>query len=169
MASYLMNTTNSAAAATLGEPPPVRWLMGLLDLAPRYGKFVAIRLDELGWARAMSNVWCKPLYEKMRGASRYVIPIAGFRGSHAIQQISSVMGLWLEGAAEQWGVAPTANWYVDARFVMPGVYGVPKGPEAMPPSLYRAMILNGAMTGGVCVCIRAQPGFMAGRRAQYVG
>ena len=131
----------------LDMPAPARWLIGLLDLAPRYGRFVVIRLDGLGWPRAMANAWCRPLYEKMREQRQYVVPIAGYRGPHCVTAITSLMGLWLEDAVGQWGVAATSDWYVDARFARPGVFGPPPGPEAMPPQMYRAMLLNGAMTG----------------------
>ena len=131
----------------LGLPPTVRWMIGLLDLMPRYGRFVALRLEGLEWPRLMSNAWCDPLYRKLCERRAYVVALSVQRGAQVITSNSAVMGLWLEGGADQWGIAATSKWYVDARFIEPGVFGVPEGPETMPPWTYRAMIVNGAMTG----------------------
>lgn len=130
-----------------GLPPNVAWLRALIGQAPRYGRFVAVSLDGVNWGRLMANRWCEPVYRAMREHAGYVIPIAGGRGTHTVQATSCAMGLWLEKSAAHWGIAPTSEWYVDAHFVQPGVFGVPQGPEAMPPRLYRAMLMNGAMTG----------------------
>ena len=137
----------------LGTPPAVLWLMEAIDLAARYGRFMSIELSHLQWPRVMSNTWCKPLYEKLRQCRAYVVPTATYRGAHTIPGTSALLGLWLEGAAAQWGVAPNSHWYRDAHFLEPGVFGVPPRPSdnvpygRMPPYLYRAMILNGAMMG----------------------
>ena len=134
----------------LGLPPNVRWLSGATDLAARYGRFIAIRLDGIGWLRLMANAWCRPLLERFRACSAYVVPLAGHGGGDTIAQQSALMGLWMEGAVAQWGVAPSSSWYVMAGYVEPGVFGVTATGPGMPPPLYRAMILNGAL-GGACV------------------
>ena len=131
----------------LGAPPVVRWLAEAIDLAARYGRFAAIELDQIRWPRVMSNVWCGPLYEKMRACRGYVVPIASCRGAHTVPQTAALLGLWLEGAVDQWGVAPHSAWYSDARFIEPGLFGTSDSPSPMPSPLYRAMILNGAMAG----------------------
>ena len=131
----------------VGVPPVVRWLVQAIDLAARYGRFMSIELGRLRWPRIMSNTWCKPLYEKFRECSDYVVPTSVYRDAHTIPQTACLLGLWLEGAAAQWGVGPQSHWYADAHFIEPGVFGVSKQPVKMPPALYRAMILNGAMTG----------------------
>jgi len=131
----------------LGAPPLVGWLTGAMDLAARYGRFMSLELDRIRWPRAMANTWCRPLYEKLRECEGYVLPIAACRGAHVVPQMSALLGLWLEGAAGQWGVGPQSTWYCDAHFVEPGMFGISETPAKMPPSLYRAMILNGAMIG----------------------
>ncbi|MBN2310237.1 MAG: hypothetical protein JXR94_14780 [Candidatus Hydrogenedentes bacterium] len=128
-------------------PAVVEWLVGAIDVAARYGRFIAIELDEIRWPRAMANVSAKPLYDKLVECRGYVVPVAAFRGPHTIAQQSAAMGLWLEGAAAQWGVAPTSEWYRQAGFLEPGVFGRGGAPGAMPSDLYSAMILCGAMTG----------------------
>jgi len=132
---------------SLGSPPVVRWLVGAIDLAARYGRFMSIELGEVRWPRVMSNTWCRPLYEKFRECRAYVVPTCICRGPHVIPQIASLMGLRLEGAVAQWGVSAQSHWYTDAHFIQPGVFGVAGQPGTMPSSLYRAMILTGAMTG----------------------
>ena len=130
-----------------GTPPVVRWLVDAIDLAARYGRFMAIELDRIRWPRVMSNTWCAPLRDKMRACAAYTVPIGRCRGSHTVPQMSALLGAWIDGMTAQWGVGPDSRWYADALFLAPGVFGVSDAPVKMPPALYRAMILNGAMTG----------------------
>lgn len=130
-----------------GTPPVVRWLVDAIDLSARYGRFIAIELDRIRWPRVMSNTWCGPLREKMRACAAYVLPIVRCRGPHTIPQTSALLGAWLDGMTAQWGVGPDSRWYGDALFSAPGVFGVSEPPAKMPSALYRAMILNGSMTG----------------------
>lgn len=132
---------------TLGPPPVVQWLMEGIDLSARYGRFFSIALDEVRWLRLMANESTQPLYQRMRECAPYLVPIAACRGAHTVPQMAALMGLWLENATGQWGVGPDSRWYQDARFIAPGVFGVADPPAKMPPALYRAMILDGAMTG----------------------
>jgi hypothetical protein len=128
--------------------PKVAWLTGAIDVAARYGRFISIHLEGLHWTRVMANDWCKPLYDKIAACADYVIPVAVYRNGHTIAGVSSALGLWTEGAVKRWGVEAQSKWYADAGFVEPGVFGVAEGQPVAPPSaLYRAMILNGAMTG----------------------
>ncbi len=131
----------------MGMPPAVRWLIGTLDVAARYGRFLSLELDRIRWPRVMSNAWCRPLMQKFRECHGYLVPVASCRGPHVVTQMSALMGLWIEGTAAQWGVGPQSNWYSDAHFIEPGVYGLSEEPAKMPSSLYRAMIFDGAMAG----------------------
>lgn len=142
------NVYDPLDASEAMEPPRlVRWLVSVIDTAARYGRFVWLPLDEIGWPRVMANVSCRALYNKMAECRGYVVPGAAYRGPHTIPQTAALMGLWLEGAVDMWGVAPDSNWYADARFDGLSRFGGPGGPEKMPSALYRAMILNGVMTG----------------------
>jgi hypothetical protein len=136
-----------AGGDPIGAPAVVQWLVGAIDVAARYGRFMAVELDGIRWPRIMSNVSCTALYDKMRECRDYVLPIVQYRGAHSVPQTSALLGLWLEGAVQHWGVGPNSGWYADSRFLSPGVYGVADSLPPMPPALYRAMILNGAMAG----------------------
>jgi len=131
----------------LGAPPNVRWLAGATNLAARYGRFIAIRLDGPGWLHLMANTQCRPLLDTFRQCSAYVVPLVGHGRGSTVAQQGALMGLWLEGAVAQWGVAPTSDWYAAAGLVEPGRFGVSTDGPGMPPSLYRAMVLNGALGG----------------------
>lgn len=131
----------------LGIPANVRWLVDAIEIAARYGRFIAMEFGEVSWPRIMANAWCKPLYDKIRACAAYTVPINARRGPHDITNSTALMGLWLEDSTAQWGVAATSWWYSDAHFLEPGVFGLSDTPGKMPPSLYRAMILDGAMTG----------------------
>ncbi len=128
-------------------PLLVEWLIEVIDTAASYGRFVYIPLDELQWVRVMSNTACLPLYEKFLECKDYVIPACLVRGDHVLSNQSAVMGLWLEGAVSNWGMAADARWYSDNNYISPGQFGDSGGTSSAPHTLYRAMILNGAMTG----------------------
>jgi len=128
-------------------PVVITWLESIIETAARYGRFVYIPMNEVQWARVMSNRACEPLYRKIVACRDYVIPAVLTRGDHVISNQSAVLGLWLEGAVGHWGMAADARWYTDNHYVRPGEFGYSEGDGATPPSLYRAMILSGAMTG----------------------
>ncbi len=80
----------------LGAPPVVRWLIGTLDLAARYGRFLSLELDRIRWPRVMSNTWCRPLIQKFRECHGYLVPVSSCRGPHTVPQMSALLGLWIE-------------------------------------------------------------------------
>ncbi len=123
------------------------WIAEVIDVAARYGRFVHMPLAEVAWPRIMSNVSCAPLCAKLRERADYVVPSCLHRGHHNIARMSALLGLWLEEAVTAWGVAPDSRWYTDAWFVKPGVSGQPDDATGVPSTLYRAMLLNGAMCG----------------------
>ncbi len=131
----------------LSVPHKVQWLIGAIDAAARYGRLMLLELDGLQWPRLISNASCQALHDKLMTAGAYVVPVARYRGRHDIPRISTVFGLWLEGAVNQWGVGPTSAWYADAHLLKPGVFGYGATNAAMPSGLYRSMMLNGVMTG----------------------
>jgi hypothetical protein len=133
-----------------GEPgmsPEVRWLIGAIDIAARYGRFAYLSFEGMKWPRIMANVASAPLYEKIRECRDYVIPACLHRGPHTIAGTSALMGLWIEDAVAQWGIAADSRWYSDAWFAGPDRFGASSTGSPVPSTLYRAMILNGAMTG----------------------
>jgi hypothetical protein len=142
------------ASGALGPSAQTRWIIDCLDTLARYGRFLWMPAQELAWARIMANVQEKPLYDAFVRYAGYVAPGAAVRGQHVLPQISTLLGLWLEGGAAQWGVAPDSRWYDDARFNGTGQFGgtgqlgsSSSTGARMPSALYRAMILNGAMAG----------------------
>ena len=150
-----------------GLPPQVRWLIGAIDVAGRYGRLIAIELGELHWPRVMANAWCKPLYDAIARHPAHVIAINDQRGPHNVARTSALMGLWLEGAVDQWGLACDSVWYREARFVEPGVFGLSEEDALMPPPLYRAMMLNGAMAGAAVYRFENVEDLWFGSRRHY--
>ncbi|MFP4500167.1 MAG: glycoside hydrolase family 98 domain-containing protein [Candidatus Hydrogenedentota bacterium] len=137
----------AAANPALGMPPVHRWLAESGETLARYGCFLWMPLDELGWPRLMANTQCARLYKRLRALKGYLLPGVACRGDHVQPQVAAAMGLWLTQEAAHWGIAPDARWYADARFDGPGRFGGTAGAAAMPSGLYSAMILTGAMTG----------------------
>lgn len=128
-------------------PAELRWLIGAIDIAARYGRFAYLSFDGLKWPRIMANVACAPLYNKIRECRNYVIPASLHRGPHTVGNTSALIGLWLEDAVAQWGIAADSRWYSDAWFAGVNQFGAASTGTSAPGTLYRAMILNGAMTG----------------------
>jgi hypothetical protein len=131
----------------LGEPPEVRWLISFIEEVAKVRRFAAIALDELHWPRIMSNAWCAPLYDTIKKHRSRVLPINLQRGHHNIARMSALMGLWLEGAAEDWGVSLSSDWAREAGFLRIGILGRADERRFSPAYLCKAMVLAGAMTG----------------------
>jgi hypothetical protein len=133
-----------------GLDPGHAVLIEWTERAARYGRFLHIALGGMQWPRMMAAPAAKPVYDKFMASKGYVIPSVWTRGEHVLPQQAALMGLWLEGATQHWGVAADARWYQDAQFLAPGLYGLQDPPPPAPAELYRLMLLNGAM-GGACV------------------
>lgn len=150
---YRFDSYDPRAVASPQYPEPeIAWMTGAVAMAARYGRFLMLQGDGLALPRLMANVTTRPLFDALRANAAYAAPVAGMADGHCIAALSAGMGLWIEGAAAQWGVAATSRWYANAGFIEPGVFGPPGGPWKMPPALYRAMVLNGVMTGATVYC-----------------
>ena len=147
-----------------GIPVEAQWLSDVIETAASYGRFVAVALDELHWLRIMSNPVYQPPFDTIREPKPHVIPLNRHRAPHNIARTSSLLGSWLEDRVDQWGVALTSAWYGDARFITPGVFGASQSEARMPPGLYRAMVLNGAMTGAQVYALDEPADLWAGPR-----
>lgn len=150
----------------MGTPPQVAWLAGVIDLAAQYSRRAIIELDGLAWIDLMANARNRQVLDKMREFPAAVVPMNGQHGPHSVVASSAALGLWLEGAAAQWGLASDSGWYADAAFVEPGLFG-PRPGAVMPPAFYRAMLLNGAMTGATVYRFPIADDLWAGAQKQY--
>ena len=56
-------------------PAVIAWLTEVIETAARYGRFVYLPMNEVQWARLMSNTACEPLYRKI-AAQRLCHPCA---------------------------------------------------------------------------------------------
>lgn len=122
------------------------WLLTALDTAAKYGRFMQLPLAGLDAARFMAHPAYATLRMKMKELAPYLLPSSVQRGEHITQGNAGCMGLWLSGHAGAWGIAADPAWYSDLRYTGPGQFG--KSPTTKPPaSLYRAMVLSGAMAG----------------------
>jgi hypothetical protein len=155
-----------AAGDSLDAPPQAAWLASVIELAAQYGRRVILELDGLDWVRLMANTRNRRVYDAMRAHPAVVVPMNSQRGPHSVAATSAVMGLWLEGAAAQWGLACDSSWYADSGFIEPGKFG-PTPDAAMPPALYRAMLLNGAMAGATVYRFPRAADLWPGLRKQY--
>jgi len=147
VAGVPFNVYDPLYADEKGVPYAARWLTDIVDAAARYGRFVYIPLGEVQWARMMARPDCTALRAKMIECKDYVIPACLYRDAHTVANQSALMGMWLEDMVSQWGLAADARWYLDAGFVEPGIFGKSTDAAKIPSGIYRAMVLNGAMTG----------------------
>jgi len=154
-------------AEELSVPEIARWTADAIGLAASYGRMVHLPVAGLGWARMMTNIQYVPLYERFIECQAHVIPSALYRGPQNIVAQSAVLGLGLEGAARQWGVAADGRWYNDAHFLTLGEVGVPPTELNCPPSLYRAILLTAAMTGSSVMAVGPEEALWFGSAPQY--
>lgn len=150
----------------IATPPQAEWLTQVIDLGAEYGRRILIELDGLEWPRLMANTWTQRLYDAFTQHPEIVVPMNSQRGANSVVASSALMGLWLEGAADQWGLDCDSAWYTGSDFIEPGEFG--HDPDAlMPPALYRAMVLNGAMTGATVYRFPASADLWFGPRRHY--
>lgn len=130
-------------------PPNTRYAIDILDMAARYDKLMTISLQDLKWMHIWTDRLNQPLAEAIRKHADRCIPISEHIGPRLIQRNTSVWGSWLAGDAANWGIEPQSWWYENGRMIEPGIFGQsePDNTRIMPPDLYRAMILLGAMMG----------------------
>lgn len=130
-------------------PPHVRYAVDILRMAARHGKHVVISLQDLKWMHILTDHLNQPLAEAVREFGDYCIPVSEHIGPRHLQRITSVWGSWVCGDVNHWGVEPQSWWFENGRMIEPGIFGQiePDNTRIMPPDLYRAMILQGAMMG----------------------
>jgi hypothetical protein len=130
-------------------PPNTRYAIDILDMAQRYDKLMTISLQDLKWMHIWTDRLNEPLAAAIRKNADRCIPISEHIGPRHLQRTTSVWGSWLAGDAVNWGIEPQSWWYENGRMIEPGLFGQsePDNTRIMPPDLYRAMILLGAMMG----------------------
>jgi len=136
-------------------PANIQWTIAAIESTAKFGRRFILELDGLNTARLMANVECQPLLAKIRAASNHVTPVARLTDAQAIPQIMSTMGLWLEESVDSWGITATDNWFEQAPYIAPGVFGVHHD-APMPPPFYRAMILSGVMAGATVYIVEPE-------------
>ncbi len=129
--------------------PEARYAMDIIEMAGRHGKYLSISLQGLKWMHIGADVLNQPLLEKIREYGAYVLPVNEHIGPQHLPRQTSVWGIWMAGITEHWGVEPQSWWFENARMITPGVFGQYQADNTrgMPPQLYRAMILQGALLG----------------------
>lgn len=130
-------------------PPNTRYAVDILDLAVRCNRLMTISLQDLKWMHIWTDRLNEPLADAIRKYGEYCIPISEHIGPRHIQRTTSVWGSWVAGDVKHWGIEPQSWWYENGRMIEPGIFGQsePDNTRIMPPDLYRAMILLGAMMG----------------------
>ncbi len=129
--------------------PEARYAMDVIDLAAKYGKHLSISLQGLKWMHIAGDVLNEPLLRKVAANSEYIMAVNEHIGPQHLPRQTSVWGIWLAGFVGQWGVEPQSWWFENGRMIAPGVFGQyqASNTRVMPPALYRAMLLQGALLG----------------------
>ncbi len=130
-------------------PAETRYAIDIIRLAARYGRHVVLSLQDLKWMHIGADEMNQPLVDTVFECGDYVIPVNEHIGPKHLQRQTSVWGFWIAGAVAHWGIEPQSWWFENARMITPGLFGQrePDNTRIMPPELYRAMILQGAMMG----------------------
>ncbi|HNT88222.1 MAG TPA: glycoside hydrolase family 98 domain-containing protein, partial [Candidatus Hydrogenedentes bacterium] len=129
--------------------PEARYAMDIIDLAAARGKHLSISLQGLKWMHIGADVLNQPLLDKIAAHPEYVLAVNEHIGPQHLPRQTSVLGMWIAGCVNHWGVEPQSWWFENGRMIAPGVFGQfqPDNTRIMPPPLYRAMILQGALLG----------------------
>ena len=143
----LNSVTVHGELASPKKDPQTAWLIAIIKTATRHQRKLIIELDGLNPHILMSHPQYKVLYDTIAKNSDSITVLYRQGGAQTIPGHSALMGLWLEGAIQQWGLSFDADMYAQAGFREPGLFGSDAQPAITPAALYRALILNGAMTG----------------------
>jgi len=143
-----------------------QWLIATAEAVSKYGRFFHVPMQGLDAARFLSNPAYRPVIQRFAELAPYVIAGARQRGADVLAGNAGAMGFWFEGIAAQWGICADSNWYTDARCIAPGLYGRSADAKA-PTSLYRAMLLNGAMAGACVYAFDHSPDLWFGAVSAY--
>ena len=109
-AGFAFDDYDPAMADDGGLQPRTRWLMQAMELAAGYGRLTLLSLDGIAAARLGANTNTAPLYAKMRECRDHAVPLCVQRGGQTLPGTATLMGMWLEGAVTNWGIAPDARW-----------------------------------------------------------
>jgi hypothetical protein len=160
-------------ATTHGELTPPNndplsaWLTGAIQLTKRHQRKLILELDGLNPHILMSHPQYKALYDSILKHQEFVTVLYTQGGQHTILGNTALMGLWLEGAISQWGMSIQPGSYAEAGLRSPGLFGSTGRAPSTPPSLYRAWILNGAMTGATTYWFNNADELWAGTQPRY--
>ncbi|MFP6582526.1 MAG: hypothetical protein VCD00_08190 [Candidatus Hydrogenedentota bacterium] len=151
----------------LSVDPLQLWLEGIINIVSKSNVKLIVELDGLNPLILMSHPRYRALYQTMTKHTDKIIFTYRQGDYHTLSGNSALMGLWLEGAIGNWGVALDSAAYTQAGFVAPGRLGFNVLSGAMPPALYRAWILNGAMTGASTYWFHEPNELWAGMQSRY--
>ncbi|MFA6241171.1 MAG: hypothetical protein WC655_09590 [Candidatus Hydrogenedentales bacterium] len=130
-------------------PPETRYAIDVIKMAGRYGKHISMSFQDLKWMHIGADALHEPLVETIMDYSAYVLAVNEHIGPRHLQRQTSVWGFWIADMVKNWGVEPQSWWFENGRMLSPGLFGqrMADDPRQMPPLLYRAMILQGALLG----------------------
>lgn len=155
-----------------GTDPHIEWLKYIVTVVAKQNKKIIIRLDEINPILFTSNPAYKSLYDTLLANRDSVVLVYVQGGPHTILGNSALMGLWLEGAIGQWGIAMDSTAYSKAGFIKPGQFGA-TSPDSTTPApssnLYRAWLLNGAMIGASTYYFDNSDELWAGTQTRFWG
>lgn len=147
--------------------PVTAWLEQIISIADQRDVQLVIELDGLTPIKLMSDPRYAAAYRAMTEASDSVILTYTQGGFHTLTGNSALIGLWLEDASGHWGVALNSTEYLLSGLISPGRMGMNLFGASMPSSIYRAWILQGAMTGAEVYWFGQAEDLWAGNQTRY--
>jgi len=134
-----------------------KYIIATLKLCATYGKI----LHFLGGSDK-SQIWLDmmhdpELYKALCKYKKYFVP--SWETNNPLQShedIGGIMGLWLSGAADNWGINPQTWYWAEAGYAaeLDKVYGVRGGrTDDMPSPVYGQLIMQGVMAGATVIMI----------------
>lgn len=129
--------------------PQARYAIDTIALAAAHGKHLSIALQGTKWMHVGADALNRPLLDAIAAHPGHVLAVNEHIGPQHLPRQTSVWGMWMAGVVAHWGVEPQSWWFENGRMISPGVFGQHQAANTrlMPPPLYRAMLLQGAMLG----------------------
>jgi len=163
-----LNTVTAHGELTSpSNDPQIAWMSTIIQITMRHHRKLIIEWDDFNPHILMSHPQYKSLYDSIVSHKAAITMIYRQGGAQTIPGNSALLGLWLEGAIDQWGISFDAGLYAKAGFREPGLFGSEGKPGSTPPALYRALLLNGAMTGATTYWFNNADELWAGTTPRY--
>lgn len=142
----------------------VVWLSKLIQVLASYGRFLYWGMDSIEWAYFFTNPAGEPLFNTMKKFADYIIPSYRYNGDNSMVGLGEMLGFYILNITNRFGIVCSTSWYHENYIIEPCLFGKsPEGAISIYSPLYRAMILNGVLSGSLVYAFEDEKALWTGK------